>query len=102
MKHTHHRVGDAGCGLVVTEGGEGSVCLCGAPVPVLQPMTNLRVQRRLAAAVLKVGKRRVFMDPNETETIATANSSSVICRLSVWCLCMLLRCVGQAVSSWWA
>lgn len=57
------------------------MCLCGAPVPVLQPMTNLRVQRRLAAAVLKVGKRRVFMDPNETETIATANSRKSVANL---------------------
>ncbi|KAK0406771.1 hypothetical protein QR680_018794 [Steinernema hermaphroditum] len=42
---------------------------------------NLRVQKRLAAAVLKCGKRKVWLDPNEVETIANANSRQNIRRL---------------------
>jgi hypothetical protein len=35
---------------------------------------NLRVQKRLAAAVLKCGKRKVWLDPNEVTQIEAANS----------------------------
>ena len=38
-------------------------------------MAFLRLQKRLAAAVLKCGKRRVWIDPNETNEVALANSS---------------------------
>jgi large subunit ribosomal protein L19e len=37
-------------------------------------MAFLRLQKRLAASVLKVGKRRVWIDPNETAEVALANS----------------------------
>jgi large subunit ribosomal protein L19e len=37
-------------------------------------MANLRHQKRLAACVLKCGKRRVFLDPNEASEIALATS----------------------------
>ena len=37
-------------------------------------MVNLRLQKRLAAAVLKCGRGRVWMDPNETSEISLANS----------------------------
>ena len=37
-------------------------------------MVNLRQQRRLAAEILRVGKGRVWMDPNEVSEIALANS----------------------------
>lgn len=37
-------------------------------------MVNLRTQKRLAAAVLKCGKRKVWLDPNEINEIASANS----------------------------
>ena len=33
-------------------------------------MVNLRQQRRLAASILRVGKGRVWMDPNEVNEIA--------------------------------
>lgn len=35
---------------------------------------NLRLQKRLAASVMKCGKRRVWMDPKEANEIALANS----------------------------
>jgi large subunit ribosomal protein L19e len=38
-------------------------------------MAFLRLQKRLAAAVLKCGKGRVWIDPNETNEVALANSS---------------------------
>ena len=38
-------------------------------------MAFLRLQKRLAASVLKVGKKRVWIDPNETSEVALANSS---------------------------
>lgn len=38
-------------------------------------MVNLRVQKRLSAAVMKCGKKRVWMDPNEANEISHANSS---------------------------
>lgn len=37
-------------------------------------MAFLRLQKRLAAAVLKCGKKRVWIDPNETSEVALANS----------------------------
>ena len=38
-------------------------------------MTNLRLQKRLAASVLKCGKKRVWLDPNESSELSMANSS---------------------------
>ena len=38
-------------------------------------MVNLRTQKRVAAAVLKCGKGRVWIDPNEADQISQANSS---------------------------
>ena len=37
-------------------------------------MPNLRLQKRLAASVLKCGKKRIWLDPNEASEIALANS----------------------------
>merc|ERR1719181_37287 len=45
-------------------------------------MAFLRLQKRLAAAVLKCGKKRVWMDPNETSEIALANSRKNIRKLA--------------------
>ena len=39
-------------------------------------MAFLRLQKRLAASVLKCGKRRVWIDPNEASEVALANSST--------------------------
>eukprot|EP01137_Pigoraptor_chileana_P035771 Opistho-2@30344 len=44
-------------------------------------MVSLRLQKRLAAAVLKCGKRKVWLDPNEISEIQTANSRQNIRKL---------------------
>jgi large subunit ribosomal protein L19e len=44
-------------------------------------MTNLSTQKRLAAAVLKCGKRKVWLDPNEIQEISNANSRKNIRKL---------------------
>lgn len=38
--------------------------------------STMRLQKRLAAAVMKCGKNKIWLDPNETNEIANANSSS--------------------------
>lgn len=42
---------------------------------------NLKSQKRLAASILKCGLRKVWLDPNESEEIATANSRQNIRKL---------------------
>lgn len=42
---------------------------------------SLRLQKRLAASILKCGKGRVWLDPNETSDIAMANSRFSIRKL---------------------
>lgn len=37
-------------------------------------MVSLKMQKRLAASVLDCGKRKVWIDPNETDDVAMANS----------------------------
>jgi large subunit ribosomal protein L19e len=37
-------------------------------------MPSLKLQKRLAASVLKCGKRKIWLDPNETNEISMANS----------------------------
>ena len=44
-------------------------------------MVNLRQQRRLASSILGVGKGRVWMDPNEVNEIALANSRKAVRKL---------------------
>ena len=44
-------------------------------------MVNLSVQRRLAASILGVGKRKVWLDPAEQTDIANANSRANIRKL---------------------
>merc|ERR1711935_1070326 len=44
-------------------------------------MAFLRLQKRLAATVLKCGKKRVWIDPNETNEVALANSRKNIRKL---------------------
>jgi hypothetical protein len=38
-------------------------------------MVSLKLQKRLAASVLKCGLRKVWLDPNEVNDISLANSS---------------------------
>lgn len=42
---------------------------------------NLRTQKRLAASVIGVGKRKIWLDPNETTEISQANSRQAIRKL---------------------
>ena len=44
-------------------------------------MVSLRLQSRLAASILKVGSKRVWMDPNEVNEIALANSRKAVRKL---------------------
>ncbi|CEQ38673.1 SPOSA6832_00111 [Sporobolomyces salmonicolor] len=44
-------------------------------------MSNLRSQKRLAASVLGVGKRKIYLDPSHLSEIANANSRQNIRRL---------------------
>lgn len=41
----------------------------------------MRLQKRLAAAVMKCGKNKIWLDPNETNEIANANSRQNIRKL---------------------
>jgi large subunit ribosomal protein L19e len=42
----------------------------------------LKLQKRLAASVLKCGKRKIWMDPNDVADIALANSRRNILKLA--------------------
>uniref|UniRef100_A0A8I5U899 Ribosomal protein L19 n=1 Tax=Pongo abelii TaxID=9601 RepID=A0A8I5U899_PONAB len=44
-------------------------------------MSMLRLQKRLASSVLHCGKKKVWLDPNETNEIANANSHQQIQKL---------------------
>merc|ERR1719231_1758858 len=44
-------------------------------------MVSLRLQKRLAASVLKCGKRKIWLDPNEVNEISMANSRQNIRKL---------------------
>lgn len=44
-------------------------------------MTNLRLQKRLAASIKGVGKRRVWLDPNDASEISLANSRQAVRKL---------------------
>ncbi|OSX71394.1 hypothetical protein BU14_0537s0002 [Porphyra umbilicalis] len=44
-------------------------------------MTSLKLQKRLAASVLRCGQRKVWLDPNEVQVITLANSRQNIRKL---------------------
>eukprot|EP00638_Chattonella_subsalsa_P013009 CAMPEP_0117778430 /NCGR_PEP_ID=MMETSP0948-20121206/991_1 /TAXON_ID=44440 /ORGANISM="Chattonella subsalsa, Strain CCMP2191" /LENGTH=187 /DNA_ID=CAMNT_0005605759 /DNA_START=76 /DNA_END=639 /DNA_ORIENTATION=+ len=44
-------------------------------------MVSLKLQKRLAASVLKCGKRKIWLDPNEINEISMANSRANIRKL---------------------
>uniref|UniRef100_A0A8C5SFE6 Ribosomal protein L19 n=2 Tax=Sauria TaxID=32561 RepID=A0A8C5SFE6_LATLA len=48
---------------------------------VLLFLSMLRLQKRLASSVLRCGKKKVWLDPNETNEIANANSRQQIRKL---------------------
>lgn len=47
----------------------------------LSKYSNLRLQKRLAASVMSCGKNKVWLDPNEINEIANANSRQNIRKL---------------------
>ena len=47
------------------------------------PFSTLRLQKRLAASVLKCGKKKIWLDPNETNEIANANSRKLQLQIAV-------------------
>jgi len=44
-------------------------------------MVSLKLQKRLAASILKTGKRKIFLDPNEANEISMANSRQAVKKL---------------------
>jgi large subunit ribosomal protein L19e len=48
---------------------------------VVVVLVSLKLQKRLAASVLKCGKRKIWLDPNEVNEIALANSRRNVKRL---------------------
>ena len=44
-------------------------------------MVSLKLQKRLAADILKTGKRKIFLDPNEANEISMANSRQAVKKL---------------------
>lgn len=42
-----------------------------------EKMVSLKLQKRLAASVMKCGKGKVWLDPNEASEISMANSSKL-------------------------
>jgi large subunit ribosomal protein L19e len=65
-------------------GGTSFYCQGTHLVPRLLPsarMSTLKLQKRLAASVMKCGKNKVWLDPNEINEIANANSRQNIRKL---------------------
>ncbi|KAK5065948.1 60S ribosomal protein L19B, partial [Cryomyces antarcticus] len=72
-------------------GGRKTLQCCYAPDsvnPLVTALTlnsstrvNLRTQKRLAAAVVGCGKRKIWLDPNEVNEISNANSRQTIRKL---------------------
>ena len=52
-----------------------------AHTPLSLHAVSLKLQKRLAASVLKCGKRKIWLDPNEINEISLANSRRNIARL---------------------
>lgn len=57
-------------------------------------MVSLKLQKRLAASVLKCGRGKVWLDPNEVNEISMANSSrfSLLLSLSLRRICLIFCC----------
>jgi len=47
--------------------------------PVSSFYSSLKLQKRLAASVMRCGKKKVWLDPNEINEIANTNSSKFQC-----------------------
>lgn len=42
---------------------------------IISRFSSLKVQKRLAASVMRCGKKKVWLDPNEINEISNTNSS---------------------------
>jgi large subunit ribosomal protein L19e len=49
-------------------------------------MVSLKLQKRLAAAVLECGRNKVWLDPNEINEISMANSSKCTAIAAMICV----------------
>jgi large subunit ribosomal protein L19e len=49
--------------------------------PHFKYTVSLKLQKRLASSVLKCGRRKIWLDPNESNEIALANSRRNISKL---------------------
>lgn len=58
-----------------------SLTLPSVSLPLLMAV-NLHLQKRLAASVLKCGERKIWLDPNEINEIALANSRRNVTKLA--------------------
>ena len=70
--------------LVGVHGGGSLVVLTTVlvvPARISAAMVNLRSQKRLAASVAGVGKRKIWLDPNEQAEIGNANSRTHVKKL---------------------
>lgn len=56
-------------------------------------MVSLKLQKRLAASVLKCGKGKVWLDPNECNELSMANSSKLSFLSSVRCSLLFISAV---------
>lgn len=56
-------------------------CPIADPTPALSRRVNLRTQKRLASSVLGVGKRKIWLDPNEISEISNASSRQGVRKL---------------------
>ena len=60
-------------------------------------MVSLKLQKRLAASVLKCGKGKVWLDRNEGNDIAMANSRTFFFMLLLLCCSLRLKLVDVAL-----
>lgn len=61
-------------------------------------MVSLKLQKRLAASVLKCGRGKVWLDPNEVNEISMANSRTLSLTLSRLDSILLFRAVDCSIS----
>jgi hypothetical protein len=54
---------------------KSNVCCCNGNLYIPSFHSSLKLQKRLAASVMRCGKKKVWLDPNEINEIANTNSS---------------------------
>ncbi|RAL64414.1 hypothetical protein DID88_001890 [Monilinia fructigena] len=85
FKRVALRLGNTARERKEAEGGQGGLGLSNDEVDdekeISIKMVNLTTQKRLAASVVGCGKRKIWLDPNETSEISNANSRQTIRKL---------------------